>query len=85
MLYYNPNSKRCLLYLNEKYEIAAYKGHNLLMKRTEITNIYRHRSKYKLAKLTSNPRNKIPLQCLFLNCNVILCKVILLMINYVKL
>ena len=49
MLYYNPNSKCCLLYLNEKYEIAAYKGHNLLIKRTEITNTCRHRSKYKLA------------------------------------
>ena len=26
---YNPNSKRCLLCLNEKYEIATYKGDNL--------------------------------------------------------
>ena len=35
---YNPNSKRCLLCLNEKYEIATYKGNNLLNKRTEIIN-----------------------------------------------
>ena len=46
---YNPNSKRCLLCLNEKYEIATYKGDNLLNKRTEIINTCRHRSKSKLA------------------------------------
>ena len=46
---YNPNRKRCLLCLNEKYEIATYKGDNLLNKRTEIINTFRHRSKYKLA------------------------------------
>ena len=46
---YNPNSKRCLLCLNEKYEIATYKGDNLLNKRTEIINTCKHRSKYKLA------------------------------------
>ena len=44
----NPNSKRCLLCLNEKYKIATYKGNNLLNKRTEIINTCRHRSKYKL-------------------------------------
>ena len=48
--FYNPNSKCCLLCLNEKHEIAIYKGDNLLNKRTEIINICRHRSKYKLAK-----------------------------------
>ena len=37
---YNPNSKRCLLRLNEKYEIATYKGE----KKIEITNTWRHRS-----------------------------------------
>ena len=46
---YNPNSKRCLLCLNEKYEIAKYKGNNVSSKRTEIINTCRHRSKYKLA------------------------------------
>ena len=45
---YNPNSKRCLLCLNEKYEIATYKGNNLLNKRNEIINTCRHRSKCKL-------------------------------------
>ena len=33
----------------EKYEITLYKGDNLLNVRTEITNFYKHRSKYKLA------------------------------------
>ena len=46
---YNPNSKRYLLCLNEKYEIATYKEGNLLNKRTEIINTCRHRSIYKLA------------------------------------
>ena len=46
---YNPNSKRCLVCLNEKYKIATYKGDNLLHKRTKIMNTCRHRSKYKLA------------------------------------
>ena len=46
---YNANSYRRLLYLNEKYEIATYKGDDLLNKRTEIINTCRQRSKYKLA------------------------------------
>ena len=33
---YNPNSKRCLLYLNEKYKIATRKEDNLLNKITEL-------------------------------------------------
>ena len=77
---YKPNSKRCLLCLNEKYKIATYKGDNFSNKRIEITNTCRHRSKYKLAncetRLMSKPHNKISLQCLVLNCNIILCKLI---------
>ena len=46
---YNANSKRCLLCLNEKYDIATYKGDNLLNKRIEIINTCRHRSEYKLS------------------------------------
>ena len=45
----NPNSKHCLLCLNEKYEIATCKGDNLLNKRTEIINTCTHRSKCKIA------------------------------------
>ena len=33
---YNPNTKRYSLCLNEKLEIAKYKGHNLLNKQSEI-------------------------------------------------
>ena len=47
---YNPNTKRCFLCLNEKLEIARYKGHNLLNKRSEIINKCRHQSKFALAR-----------------------------------
>ena len=46
---YNPNTKRCSLCLNKKLEIAGYKGHNLLNKRSEIINKCRHRNKFALA------------------------------------
>ena len=45
---YNPNRKRCLLCLNEKYKIETYKADNLFNKRTEIINTCRHRSQYNL-------------------------------------
>ena len=45
---YNPNNKRCSLCLNEKLEIARYKGHNLLNKPSEIINKCRHRNKFAL-------------------------------------
>ena len=52
---YNQNSKRCLLYLNEKHKIAIYKGDNLLNKRTEIINTCRQRStKLAIAKLQTD-------------------------------
>ena len=46
---YNPNTERCSLCLNEKLEIARYKGHSLLNKRSQIINKYRHRNKFALA------------------------------------
>ena len=36
---YNPNSKSCLLYVNEKYEIATHRGNNLSNKRTKIKKL----------------------------------------------
>ena len=33
---HNPSIKRCSLSLNEKFDIARYKGHNLVNKRSEI-------------------------------------------------
>ena len=47
---YNPQTKRCLLCLTEKLEIAAYKEHNLLNKRDEIVSRCRHQLKYALAR-----------------------------------
>ena len=39
---YNQQTKRYLLCLNEKLEIATYKEHNLLNKRNEIVSKFRH-------------------------------------------
>ena len=47
---YNPETKRCLLCLNENLEIAAYKEQNLLNKRNETVSKYRHQFKYALAR-----------------------------------
>ena len=47
---YNQQTKRCLLCLNEKLEIATYKEHNLLNKRNEIVSKCRHQLKYALAR-----------------------------------
>ena len=45
----NPNTKRGSLCLNEKLEIARYKEHNLLNKRSEMINKCCHRNKFALA------------------------------------
>ena len=45
---YSLNTKRCSLCLNEKLEIARYKRHNLLHKRSEIINKCHHRNKFAL-------------------------------------
>ena len=50
---YNVNTKRCLLCLNEKLQIAIYRGNNMLNKRTEIISKCRHRNKYALASYDS--------------------------------
>ena len=47
---YSPQTKRCLLCLNEKLEIAAYKEQNLWNKRNEIVLKCRHQLKYALAR-----------------------------------
>jgi len=46
---YTPESGKCSLCLNEKYEIANYSGDNLLNKRSETVSKCRHRRKYQLA------------------------------------
>ena len=50
---YNQKKRQCILCLNEKYEIACYKGDNLWNKRTEILGTCRHRKKYKLKNCDS--------------------------------
>ena len=46
---YNPNTKRCSLCLNKKFEIARYKRHNILNKRSKMINKCHHRNKFALA------------------------------------
>ena len=50
---YNVNTKRYLLCLNEKLQIAIYRGKNMLNKRTETISKCRHRNKYALASYDS--------------------------------
>ena len=51
---YNPETKRCILCLSEKLDIAQHEGSDLLNKRSEIISKCRHQNKYALAKLDSN-------------------------------
>ena len=67
---YNVNTKRCLLCLNEKLQIAIYRGNNMLNKRTEIISKCRHRNKYALASYDSmdwNVRCKVEVSWNFWN------------------
>ena len=48
---YTPENMKCSLCMNEKLEIALYKGDNFLNKRNEVISRCRHRSKFKLIKL----------------------------------
>ena len=50
---YNPKTKRCPLCLNEKLEIARYKGRNLLNKRYKIINKCHQWNKFALALFDS--------------------------------
>ena len=45
---YNVKTKRCLLFLNEKLQIAINRVNNMLNKRTEIISKCRHRNKFKI-------------------------------------
>ena len=47
---YTPLTKRCLLCLSEKNEIAFFEGTNLLNKKSEIVSTCRHRLKHSLGK-----------------------------------
>ena len=47
---YNPQTKRCLVCLNQKLEIATYKEQNLLNKGNKIVSKCWHHLKYALAR-----------------------------------
>ena len=47
---HKPNSKGCQVCLNEKSEIATYRGKILLNKKTELISKCRHQNKYTLSK-----------------------------------
>ena len=51
---YTPESKRCLLCLAEKFEIANHPGDNLLNKRSEIVAKCRHRRKHLITFYQAN-------------------------------
>ena len=48
---YTPETKKCILCMNEKLEIALFGGENLLNKRNEVISRCRHRAKFKLINL----------------------------------
>ena len=47
---FNTTKRKCYLCLNEKLEIASYKGDNLLNKRSELINKCRHQNKFTLLR-----------------------------------
>ena len=55
---YNPISRRCNLYLNEKLEILDDQDKNLLNKLSEIISHCHHQNKFKLKTLASNTADK---------------------------
>ena len=52
---YSAETKKCLLCLREKFEIANYPGKDLLNKRTEIIAKCRHRRKHQLLHYKNEP------------------------------
>ena len=47
---FNTTKRKCYLCLNEKLEIASYKGDNLLNKRSELISKCRHQNKFTLLR-----------------------------------
>ena len=77
---YNPNSKRCYFCLNEKLEIATYRGNNLLNKKIEPISKWRHQNKYTLSKYDTKDWRQLhckkPLYCNFPFVNHIRLKIV---------
>ena len=47
---FNTTKRKCYTCLNEKLEIVSYKGDNILNKRSELINNYRHQNKFTLLR-----------------------------------
>ena len=47
---FNKTKRKCYLCLNEKLEIASYKGDNLLNKRSQLISKCRHQNKFTLLR-----------------------------------
>ena len=47
---FNTTKRKCYLCLNEKLQIASYKGDNLLNKRSELICKFRHQNKFTLLR-----------------------------------
>ena len=54
---FNTTKRKCCLYLNEKLEIAFYKGDKLLNKRSELFNKCRHQNKFTLLQHDRRTKN----------------------------
>ena len=54
---YNPQSKRCSLCINEKFEILKDRENNSLNKKSEVISKCRHQKKYVLRTLASKIQN----------------------------
>ena len=53
---FNTTKRKCYLCLNEKLEIALYKGDNLLNKRSELINKCRYQNKFTLLRHDSKDK-----------------------------
>ena len=56
---YNPNSKRCSLFLHKKLKIVDDPKEIFLNKHSEVISQCRHRNKYKLKTVVSNKKERI--------------------------
>ena len=63
---FNTTKRKCYLCLNEKLEIASYKGDNLLNERSELINKCRHQNKFTLLQHDSGRTKSYVFTVIFL-------------------
>ena len=56
---FNTTKRKCYLCLNEKLEIASYKGDNLLNKRSELISKCRHQNKFTLLRHVARTKSYV--------------------------